>query len=388
MFDGKNTKDIDSTQWRVLSNKDAPNTYARYRTVPYLYRAIDIRAKTVSNFPFSLERNGKDVTDNEIYTPVINNIIQLLFRTEGALCLYGRAYWTKDIENRIPVPYWLLPTAVTPYYIPGKGLQRYDYYAPIDSAYSSKYIKFDPDELIVFNLPSLGSEGYYGVSPAQVALSSANTLYNIDEFASYFFERGAIKATILQVDGNPTQKQKDELKNWWASLLSGIRNAFETAVLSGAVNPVIVGSGLEELKDNDITERREKHICAALGIPHSLVSADAANYATSMSDRLNFMTHTILPEVEFIYECINEQLLQPYGLKFIPNPQQLEVFQQSELEKAQSLNSLVNEPILSVNEAREQLGYSPVQPTPDTEDTTQKQIKLTYFPAATKHWGS
>jgi phage portal protein BeeE len=224
----------------------------------------------------------------------------------------------------------------------------------------------------VFELPSTGSEGWYGVAPAYVAASSASTLYGIDQFASQYFDRGAIKATVLSVEGNPSQKHKDELTNWFQSVLSGIRNAWSTAVLSSKVQPVVIGAGIEELKDNDITERREKHICAALGIPHSLVSADAANYATSLSDRINFYTTTIIPEVEFIYEQINQQLLAPYGLEFIPEPRKLEVYQQQELDKAQSLNQLVQAPVMEQNEARAMLELEPLE-----EDTVEVAKQLT-----------
>jgi hypothetical protein len=174
-------------------------------------------------------------------------------------------------------------------------------------------------------------------------------------------------------------------------MLSGIRNAWTTAVLSSKVEPIVIGAGIEELKDNDITERREKHICAALGIPHSLVSADAANYATSLSDRINFYTHTIIPETEFIFEQINMQLLAPYGLEFIPEPKKLEVYQQQELEKAQALATLIKgKDILLQNEARAMLDYEPIEneqvpdpviPDPGTElNNTEenKSIRLPY----------
>jgi HK97 family phage portal protein len=389
LFDGKKTYTDDDYLWRSVSSNSLSDTYKLYTSVPYLYRAIDIRAKTIAAMPYRVERNGTDVTDNTIYKPIIDNVHKLIYRTEAAICLYGRAYWTKDIENRIPVPVWLLPTLVQPFYQSGKGLVRYDYWAGIDSVYSGRHIQFQPDELVSFELPSIGSEGWYGIAPAYVAANSAATLYGIDRFASGYFDRGAIKATVLSVEGNPTQKHKDELTNWFQSMLSGIRNAWTTAVLSSKVEPIVIGAGIEELKDNDITERREKHICAALGIPHSLVSADAANYATSLSDRINFYTHTVIPETEFIFEQINMQLLAPYRLEFIPEPKKLEVYQQQELEKAQALATLIrkDEFVLLQNEARQVLELEPIEPveyeqvpavTEPEEVQDNKSIRLPY----------
>jgi HK97 family phage portal protein len=377
LFDGLKSYFFDDygSHWRTLTTATmSTDVYKLYASVPYLYRAIDIRAKTIQAIPYSVyNAKGIDVTDNEIYKQIIQNVSELLYRTEAALCLYGRAYWTKDVEQRVPIPNWLLPTLVNPQYVSGKGLTHYDYYASIDSVYSGKHIRFNPDELVRFEYPSLTSEGYYGVAPGIVASNSASTLYGIDRFASGYFDRGAIKATVLSVEGNPTQKHKDELTNWFQSMLSGIRNAWTTAVLSSKVEPVVIGAGIEELKDNDITERREKHICAALGIPHSLVSADAANYSTSLSDRLNFYTFTIIPEVEFLFSVINEQLLKPYGLTFVVEPSRLEAYQQRELQKAEGLAKLVgtDESIMTVNEAREKLELPEI---PEDKPDVKKQL--------------
>lgn len=373
LFDGNKMYTDDDYQWRSVTSNSLSGTYKLYTSVPYLYRAIDIRAKTIAAMPYRVERNGTDVTDNTIYKPIIDNIHKLIYRTEAAICLYGKAYWTKDIENRIPVPVWLLPTLVQPFYQSGKGLVRYDYWAGIDSVYSGRHIQFQPDELVVFEIPSLGSEGWYGVAPASVASMSAQALYELDRFTNRYFGSGAIKATILSVEGNPTDRQRDELRHWFEHLVSGIAKAWSTAVLNNKVEPKIIGDGIGELRDSDIAERRERHICAALGVPHSLVSADAANYATSLSDRINFYTHTIVPETAFIFEQINSQLLTPYGLEFIAEPKKLEVYQQQELEKATALSALVSEDnIMFLNEARDMLELPPIEELVAEPEPTKK----------------
>jgi HK97 family phage portal protein len=375
LFDGRKTYTEEDYKWRSISSGSHSDTYKLYTSVPFLYRAIDIRAKTLASMPYKVLSRGNDVTDNAVYAPIIDNIHKLIYRTEGALCLYGRAYWTKDVKNRIPVPVWLLPTLVQPFYQSGRGLVRYDYYASIDSVYSSKHIQFNPDELVSFELPSLGTEGWYGIAPAYVASMSAQSLYELDKFTSKFFGSGAIKATILSVEGNPTIKQRDELRHWFDHLVSGVARAWSTAVLNSKVEPKIIGEGISELKDGEIAERREKHICAALGIPHSLVSADAANYATAKIDQLNFYTHTIIPEIKFLFEQINNQLLNSYNLELIPDPTKLEVFQQAELEKSQAISQLLpGKEIMLINEARAMLELPPLEEKEEEKNSIEKNL--------------
>jgi hypothetical protein len=59
-------------------------------------------------------------------------------------------------------------------------------------------------------------------------MSSAGVLYNIDQFASNFFERGAIKATLLTVDGNPIPAEMERLEAWWKRFFSGSKSAWDT----------------------------------------------------------------------------------------------------------------------------------------------------------------
>lgn len=356
-----------------------------YQKVPYLFRAIDLRAKGVQSVPLRLLKGNRDVSHNIIYTDFILPFTANLYRIEATLCMYGVCYYTKDIEKGILKPYWLNPYNTKPHYENGKGLIRFDYYGSLESKYGTKHIKFLPDELIIFSTPSIISDSVYdGVSSAIIALASSETLNNIDTFANNFFSNGAIRATILSVDGNPTQKHKEELRSWWSSMLSGISRAFNVAVLSNKVQPVVVGDGLADLKDSDLTERREKHIAAAFGIPHSLLSADSANFATSQSDRLNFYNTTIIPELNFILDCYNEQFLNQFGLKLEAAPEKLEIFQSQELEKAQAISVLIDK-VITQNEARELLGKQPISTEiQKIEETTEDNLKL-FNKALTKY---
>jgi hypothetical protein len=113
-------------------------------------------------------------------------------------------------------------------------------------------------------------------------------------------------------------------------------------------------------------------VATALGVPQTLLFSNAANYATAMADRLNLYDETIIPQCDLIEEVLNDQLLKPLGLRLEFQPKRLEVYQESEVQKADALTKLTGKPILSVNEARAMLEMDPVpdgdwpepQPTP------------------------
>jgi phage portal protein BeeE len=87
-----------------------------------------------------------------------------------------------------------------------------------------------------------------------------------------------------------------------------------------------------------------------------LLSASAANYATSINDKITFLNQTVLPEAALIEETLNEQLFGPLGLVFAFEPDRLEEFQQHEVEKTKSLVPLVEAGIMTKAEARKWLG--------------------------------
>ncbi len=92
----------------------------------------------------------------------------------------------------------------------------------------------------------------------------------------------------------------------------------------------------------------------------TLLTASAANYATSLADRLNFYDTTVVPQTLLIGEALNSQWLAALGLRLRFAPQRLEIYQAAEVQKAQQIAALVGAPVLTVDEARALLGYAPL----------------------------
>jgi hypothetical protein len=105
---------------------------------------------------------------------------------------------------------------------------------------------------------------------------------------------------------------------------------------------VVVGEGLESLTNNDLTLERRQSIATALGVPHSIVAADAANYATAQQDEINFLTNCIIPESRLIQRTLNRQLFAPVGLRLEFQPERLSAMQEDEEQRAAAYSLYVN----------------------------------------------
>ena len=99
-------------------------------------------------------------------------------------------------------------------------------------------------------------------------------------------------------------------------------------------------------------------------MPFSVIFAGAANYATANVDKLNFYDMTILPVLVLLQDALNEGLFSEYGLKIVIEPQRLEVYQASELEKAMKLDSARARGDVSRNEWREIMNLPPLPDSP------------------------
>jgi HK97 family phage portal protein len=347
IFDGRKAVEIWGDEnldgWTVLSGDDGKNKEAGYyKFIPTLFRAVQLRAYGVSTMPFELYK-GKTVYDRSAEwknkVGFLPNPVQLLQLIESALVMAGRAYVFKERSVAgTKALHYHIPTKITPKIDEMTGKIEY-FERPV------KFVtkKFKPEDYIYFWQP----DPYVEVGPplhfpAQAAANACGVLSGIDLFSASFFERGAIKAMLLTVKGISAKGERDMLSDWWRRVVGGVKNAFGAQVINAeAITPVVIGEGIKELEGVTIGTEKREDIAVALGIPMSILFANAANYATSQQDELNFLTKTIIPECVFIASVLNEQLFEPIGLHLEFLPETLDAMQEDEASRAVALGQLV-----------------------------------------------
>jgi len=309
-----------------------------WKTVPWLWRAVQLRAQALSALPFAIVgRGGEDVDTSADYSNVLGFLpdpVSLLYLIEAALTLLGRAYLFRE-KNRVRTLdlRYLLPTSVTPEMNEQTGLTgfiRLLRHGKKPLAVDDVVYFWQPDPFVELGPPT--------GSPGQAALKAAGALYNIDVFANLFFSRGAIKATLLTVEGNPRDSEKEKLEAWWRRFITGVKNAFAAKVISAAVKPVILGEGMSELSDTEFTKEKREDIATAIGVPQTMLWSTAATGlgggSVVTSDNLAFYRDTVVPESEFVASVLNSQLLDDLGYHLDFRPETLDVFQADENERA------------------------------------------------------
>lgn len=345
-FDG--TKSVPINQlpeeaWRAFRGKMDPKgkDIDIKDKVGWLKRCLLFRAEALAAMPWAIRdlsgkelwtSGSKEVPDNLRW---LENLEDMLWLTEMSLMMNAEAFW--QIEQGFslldyslqPIGLkWLAASTMSPIWDPYAGLVKFE------RNLGGEPITFSTDEIVYVWIPDANHETMPDEPILTAAARSGSVLYNVDEFICQFFARGAVKATLLTVDKSAPQTEKDRVRDWWAKVMSGISNAWKTQVVSSAVEPIVIGDGIKELNNNELTVERREDIATTLGIPHSLVLSNSANYATADVDRRNFYVNTVIPSSRLIAKQINRQLFRPRGLSLAFKPDSMSIFQVDEQDRS------------------------------------------------------
>jgi len=346
------------TQHAKVGTEEEAEAQAYYKAVPWLFRGVNLLADAVADMPFALYQGENEYDSSEAWENKVGflpNPQDLLWMTEAAIEILGTAYLLK-LRNRVKILSlrYLMPTTITPQIKDPDGLVGFK------RQLATRTVNIKAEDLLYFWLRDPFVElGEPKNTPATAALAAAGVLLNLDRFIAAFFKRGAIKATLLTVEGSPPDSEKDKLKSWWNRVFTGISSAFNTEVISANVEPVTVGEGVKELSNVDLTKDKREDIATALGIPMTILWSSSASGlgggGVVTEDDKKFYTKTIVPRCTWIASVLNEQIFEPMGLRWAFRPETLDVFQTDENQRSQSFKLYVDAG-LKLSVAAEMLG--------------------------------
>ena len=345
--------DLPEEAWDYIVGGDEGQSDLRkyYKAVAWLNRGVKIRANHLTRVPFSIYKGETEIDTSEDWQNKLQftkDLKRLLWITEAGLTLSGKCYWriSRGAFGGRGIPMELhnmMASTITPIY----NTEGRDESLPFGALlYFERDIgqggiqHLDVDDVVYFWAPDDSVEiGPPQDYPALASLQAAGVLHAVANFANMFFERGAIKVTLLTTKGHVVEAERSRLKTWWNRIRG---NAWASEVMNAdQVEAVPIGEGLESLDNTELTKEQREDIATALGVPHSMLFSNAANYATSVQDKQNFYEDTIIPECELIQEVVNEQLLGDLGYRLVFDPQAMAIFQEDEEQRAQAFANYI-----------------------------------------------
>lgn len=209
---------------------------------------------------------------------------------------------------------------------------------------------YKPNEIIHIKENSFRSI-YRGISRLRPAYRTMVLLANLRKFQDNFFTNGAVPGLVLKTENSMSEKIKERLLQSWR---------LKYRPDAGGRNPMILDGGLEVDKISEISFRdldfqngvleTEKVILKALGIPPILF--DGGNNANIAPNLKLYYLETVIP----IVRKVNAAFSRYFGFEIWEDIVDVPALQPELKEQSSSLTTLVNGGVITVNEARLDLG--------------------------------
>ena len=339
-----NLEDFLPSAWHgAVGESDAVDVETAYERVAVVRTAVPLRANALASLPWEItnRRGTLVVFDAERLAGIIRNI-------EIDLCLYGAAYVLRDPASPLGLRR-LHPRTITPVTDAKRGLVGFV------RRTNTIELRLEPEtELLYLWEPSVRGEVEPGVGLVTTALTQARALLAAERYQTAYFERGAVRPTVWMFAQRPTDAERSRFEQWLRQLVSGIRNAFRHLALSSEIKAVTLGDTLSDAVKPELLQRAAELMITAFQVPMSLVFSNASNYATAQRDYQTFILLTVLSRAREI-----TAMLQPhfaaYNQVLRCNEARIDAVQNAELEKAEAIQRLAGQPVLTLNEARARL---------------------------------
>jgi len=301
LFDGHSLKSItlrDPAAWQQIFGVgvDGPtaSVLTLYREVPWLYRAVTLRAGAVASLPYTFtvgeDELGPEQVIGTLRLPLDINLPALLQQFETWLALFGQAYASKEINSlrRATTLSPILPTTIEPVF-GADGLAGFK--RQVNGRDEAKAV----EELFYVWYPAAGEEQGPGDAPARIAGGAAAALLNKEKTARAFFKRGGIKPTLISIPERTGDFDRDRLQNWLDRTIDGLSNVFKAKLWRGDLKATEIGPDPEKMALRELTDICREDIGAAMGVPPSMLAANAANFACLPGDQRVFTPYGSIP---------------------------------------------------------------------------------------------
>ena len=229
-----------------------------------------------------------------------------------------------------------------------------------DTTYVERYtfqevIDYKPSEIIHIKDNSFYSI-YRGVSRLRPALRTMVLMRSMRDFQDNFFKNGAVPGLVLKSPNTLSEKIKERMIQSWSARYRPDAGGRRPLILDGGIEIDKVSNiNFKELDFQTAIAENEKIILKALGVPPIML--DSGNNANIRPNMRMYYLETILP----IIRKMNFAMERFFGFALSEDITNIPALQPELRDQSQYYSALVNTGIISPNEARDALGFEPVE---------------------------
>lgn len=213
----------------------------------------------------------------------------------------------------------------------------------------------EPKDMI--HLVMFSYDGIKGLSVLQNAARSIGISQNSENSANSYFTNGGKLDGILTVQGPVSQKQREDIRTAWNETYTA--NGSGLAILQGNMSYQAIQLSA---KDSQMLESRQFNvtdIARFFGIsPVLLGDLSKVSFNTLEAVQNEFLVHTLQPYIAMIESEFERKLLSQSEDNLSIVLETNEILRTDKQAQASYYTALINSGVLSINEARKELGYN------------------------------
>ena len=218
-------------------------------------------------------------------------------------------------------------------------------------------ISFSPNEIIHIKENSFHSI-YRGVPRLKPALRTMILMKSMRQFQDNFFKNGAVPGLVLKSPNTLSEKIKERMIVSWQARYRPDAGGRRPLILDGGIEVDSISNvNFKELDFQSALQENERIILKALGIPPIML--DSGNNANLRPNMRMYYLETILP----IVRKVNYGLERFFGFELTEDISDIPALQPELRDASAYYTSLVNGGIITAAEARERLGFEPIEGT-------------------------
>ena len=339
---------------QLLNNYSAMNISA-------VYRATELISESIAMLPIKIKITDK-VHKEELESHSLNlvfqnkyglmtrfNFIKLLIQSV-ILRGNGFAYIDRAEDGTVKALRFLESNDVNIFYKKGKEESLY---------YTCNYIKGKIEPINMIHLVKNSYDGVNGVSLISYASRSINLANSTENSANNFFKSGCNLSGVLTVQGQLTDRQKNDIRTSWNQAYTNGGSGL--AILQGNMEykPIQLSAS-----DSQLLESRSynvQDIARFFGInPILLGDLSHSSYSTLEAAQQEFLLHTLQPYIVMVEEEFTRKLTKPSEKNIQVNLDETAILKTDKSALAKYYSTLLQNGVLCVNEVRKELGLSPI----------------------------
>ena len=148
----------------------------------------------------------------------------------------------------------------------------------------------------VMHLRWLSNDSINGMVPVELARDAIALARACEVHGAAYFGNGARPGVILSTDGTLSQEAAEALRINWERVHRGPDRSSKTAVLTGGLKPVEIGTNNQESQFLETRRFQIEEICRLFRVPPHLVGdLTRSSFSNVEQQSLDFVQHTLVP---------------------------------------------------------------------------------------------